>query len=272
MNPHAQDFRPRKRHHPYRGGGSPRHYQSDRRQRRFYSSSRKKAISFDIDGTLVNISKRLALRPGKNEVRSSADWNVVLSGEHYHLDEPIEIARNFVKYCAEQNYKILYVSGRREQTVQDSQEWFQLHDYPDGEFYHRRIGVKSNNFKTSTLWDLNKRYKIVAHFGDRLEDDVIGAVNAKIQPVLVVPNEWVSKAMWEGGLEATLELHPQLYKEGEFKHDKAKRVSQNSRFWSLPYGNVLPEEFLVDFKPENAEEKAETAAKAEKKNELELKQ
>lgn len=255
MSKRAQDFRPRgnfqhSRHHPY-GRGSFNHrqgYNPNRRQYRQYSSGpRRKAISFDIDGTLVDIQKRLALSPGVNGVRKPKDWNIVLSGEHYHLDEPIEIARRFVQYCADQDFQILYISGRREQTLHDSKNWFEAHNYPQGEFYHRKVGVKSHNFKTSTLWNLNKRYNIIAHFGDRLEDDVIGAVNAKIQPVLVVPNEWVSMAMWEGGLKATIELHPELYKEGDFRHDKAHRVSQQSRFWSMSYENAMPRNFTTDF-------------------------
>ena len=92
--------------------------------RNFSSGPRRKAISFDIDGTLVDIQKRLALSPGVNGVRKPKDWNIVLSGEHYHLDEPIEIARRFVQYCAEQDFQILYISGRREQTLQDSRVFF----------------------------------------------------------------------------------------------------------------------------------------------------
>jgi len=250
MKPRGSEFRPRSsyqgsRHHPY---GRGRHNSSRRPQyRRYSSTTRKRAISFDIDGTLVDISKRLALSPGVNGIRKPKDWDVVLSGEHYHLDEPIEIARRFVQNCADQNYHILYVSGRREQTIPDSKAWFEAHGFPQGDFYHRRIGVKGNVFKTSTLWDLNKQYNVIAHFGDRLEDDIIGAVNARIQPVLVVPNKWISMRMWEGGVEATLDLHPELYKEGDFRHDKAYRKTQQSRFWNVSYESAMPKEFTTDF-------------------------
>ena len=117
-------------------------------------------------------------------------------GLSYYLDEPIDIARRFVNYCSEQGLMILYISGRRKVTTEDTrvcflfqqiakiEKWLQKNGYPKGEIYHRRRSFNSTQFKILKLEAKSKHYDILAHFGDRLHDDGLAALQANIQPYL----------------------------------------------------------------------------------------
>ena len=149
-------------------------------------------MSFDLDGTVASIQRRLDLAPGKpdkngNMTRSSTDWNVVLNGVNYHLDAPIPGARRYVNSLTQQGYTIVYLSGRREGTEEHTARWLLEHGFPRGTaIIHRPKGVNSKLFKQHVLVALKRVGTVVAHFGDRPGDDCISAVRANVRPVCVV--------------------------------------------------------------------------------------
>jgi len=203
---------------------------------------KRKAISFDIDGTIVNIEKRMALAPGINGKRTKRDWDIVLSGANYHLDEPIDIARKFVKYCFDQGFQILYISGRRKVTTEDTRKWLEQYDYPNGEIFHRRSSFNSTEFKIHRLQERSRYYDIVAHIGDRLHDDALAATKTNIQPIIVLKNRWVTKELLESGLQGLIKF--QFTHFDSSKDKKALQILRTSKFWSKPY-KLIPQSFCT---------------------------
>ncbi|CEL95753.1 unnamed protein product [Vitrella brassicaformis CCMP3155] len=163
-------------------------------------------VSFDIDGTLANIEKRLALKPVP---RSDADWDVILSGDNYYLDEPIPEARAFLQQLVQLTrhhpadgdppsspITIVYLSGRRAGTEVQTSQWLAAHGFPHGVIFHRPKGVKGGLFKERVLRCLHQppRRHVMAHVGDRPMEDALAAVKTGVRPVLIAPNEWTGKA------------------------------------------------------------------------------
>jgi acid phosphatase class B len=149
-------------------------------------------MSFDLDGTVASIQRRLDLAPGKpdknGEIRRSfQDWDVVLNGANYHLDSPIPGARRYVNSLTQQGYAIVYLSGRREGTEGYTARWLLEHGFPRGAaIIHRPKGTNSKSFKQHVLVALKQHGTVAAHFGDRPGDDCVSAVRAGVRPVCVV--------------------------------------------------------------------------------------
>lgn len=212
------------------------------------------AISFDIDGTLVDINARLDLAPGVDGVRSYKDWDIVLDGQHYHLDVAIKIARDFVNHLAKTtNHQLVYLSGRRAPTVHQTKEWFLENGFPDGIFIHRPKGVKSFKFKQQELRLLGEKFRVLAHFGDRIDDDCIGSKRARVQPILLPPNLWITEEERIGGIEKIVSLHSNLSETD--KQQKAIEELKNSTYWRMDYSSIIPANFVTDYKEnKNGEE------------------
>eukprot|EP00392_Amoebophrya_sp_AT5.2_P011449 g11526.t1 len=51
----------------------------------------------DVDGTVADISRRIAFAEGKGKKGSSNYWETLLDGQHYHMDEPIVWCRDFLR-------------------------------------------------------------------------------------------------------------------------------------------------------------------------------
>ena len=148
-------------------------------------------VSVDMDGTVADISKRreYALRFGAD---GSVDFfSVLLNGQHYHMDEPILAAREFLlRYASDMKGSIVYLSGRRQGTELQSKKWLDDHGFPPGEIVHRRTGHRSLQFKIDWLHKFCQRGWVDAHIGDRLEDDGGAARSAGVRFVHIVDNVW----------------------------------------------------------------------------------
>ncbi|CAD7938335.1 unnamed protein product [Amoebophrya sp. A25] len=106
--------------------------------------------------------------------------------------------------------KIIYVSGRRAGTEEQTREWLEAHGFPLAEIRHRPQGIGSWRWKKETLIELRKNSKlgkIVAHLGDR-EDDVTAAQAAGVRGVYVEPNLWLTKReAEENGVADLITVH-----------------------------------------------------------------
>ena len=148
-------------------------------------------ITVDIDGTVADISKRFeyALQFGPDG--SVQFYEALLDGTHYHMDSPIEAAREYLKkYKDEVKGDIVYLSGRREGTESESRAWLESHGFPRGKIIHRRVGSRSLEFKLYWLRHFKASKWIDGHFGDRMKDDAAAARFAGIRFVHIVDHVW----------------------------------------------------------------------------------
>ena len=133
------------------------------------STSSKRVISVDIDGTIANISARIDKAASFAKEGTPQYWDMALSGDLYHMDLPIVES---IPLLNSYRGDIVYLSGRRSGTEPQTKLWLEQHGFPAGKVIHRRRGIDSKSFKTEHLRSLRDHYKKVeGHFGDRLEDD-----------------------------------------------------------------------------------------------------
>ena len=145
----------------------------------------------DLDGTVANISKRFeyALQFGPDG--SVQFYEALLDGAQYHLDTPVEAAREYLwKYTEEIKGDIVYLSGRREGTESESRAWLEKHGFPRGQIIHRRMGNRSLDFKLYWLRRFKGSRWIDGHYGDRMQDDAAAARFAGIRFVHIVDHVW----------------------------------------------------------------------------------
>ena len=148
-------------------------------------------ISVDIDGTVADISKRFEYASQFGPDGSVQFYEALLDGAQYHLDTPIEAAREYLrKYKEEIKGEIVYLSGRREGTESESRAWLENHGFPRGRIIHRRIGNRSLDFKLYWLRHFKANKWIDGHFGDRMQDDAAAARFAGIRFVHIVNHVW----------------------------------------------------------------------------------
>jgi FMN phosphatase YigB (HAD superfamily) len=139
---------------------------------RILGKRKMSTISVDIDGTIADISARIATAEQTAKPGTALYWDTLLDGELYHLDRPIEEARKFlVRWTLEAKGEIVYLSGRRKGTQLSTRRWLEKHAFPTGRIIHRVKGSDSRYFKTCQLRELAVVANLEAHFGDRLEDD-----------------------------------------------------------------------------------------------------
>ena len=171
---------------------NPSYSSADCLSRATVYKARKQMVSVDMDGTIADISRRriLALESGPD--KSHEFYNALLDGSRYHMDEPIIASRDFLHaYVAQTGGEIVYLSGRRQGTEHNSEEWLRAHNFPSGRILHRALGQRSLNFKLNWLRQLMKEGAwIDAHFGDRIEDDGGAAKAAGIRFVYIENNIW----------------------------------------------------------------------------------
>ena len=152
------------------------------------ATTKPRAISIDIDGTIANVTARRQYSQSKHTYGSGPFWNLFLSGTLYPMDQPIEQARNFLQRYATCG-QIIYLSGRPNTTINETKEWLQKNNLPDGVVLLRPYG-DTQTFKTEQLRQLKESYNLEAHIGDT-DDDRISAGGAGVPFVLVKENEWI---------------------------------------------------------------------------------
>jgi acid phosphatase class B len=157
-------------------------------------------LSVDIDGTIANISARLKMAEELEPTKNSKFWDLFLSADHYHLDQPIAAARDFLNQFVRENpeFQIVYLSGRRKDTTVETEKWLSDHGFPNGEVLLRPSG-NTKWFKQRELKRMKKNHPILAHIGDS-DDDENAAIGAGVKSVRVPENGWntadVLKAIW----------------------------------------------------------------------------
>lgn len=155
-------------------------------------SGTRRVLSVDIDGTIADVTKRknYALQFGPDA--SHVFYEVFLDGKHYHMDDPVIPSREFLNaYLTNVGGHIVYLSGRREGTEGQTQQWLTAHEFPQGQIIHRRKGFRSAKFKSYWIHEFKRKgLQVDAHIGDRLEDDGGAARECRVPFVHIVDHIW----------------------------------------------------------------------------------
>ena len=152
---------------------------------------RGRLITVDLDGTVADISKRRQFALGFGEEKSPSFYQALLDPSHFHLDEPIIGARDFLTaYVSQTGGEVRYLSGRRIGTEASSLSWLVSNGFPSGEVIHRKTGIKSLDFKKHCLIKLASEFRIEGHFGDREIDDRLSAESAGIRYFHIANYVW----------------------------------------------------------------------------------
>jgi len=152
------------------------------------AQTRGRAISIDIDGTIANVSARLAYAQNKYPYGSGPFWGIFLSGRLLYMDQPIPGASDFLQrysHCGQ----IIYLSGRSASTLDATRTWLLDHNFPEGQILLRPSG-NTRQFKINQLSRLKNEYQLEAHIGDT-EDDQIPAEIAGVPFVHVETDQWI---------------------------------------------------------------------------------
>eukprot|EP01084_Bolivina_argentea_P098264 176611_1 len=234
----------------------------------YYIDHSKETIIFDIDGTIADIEKRLALSPGTKSdgSRKRSEWNIVLNGNNYKYDRVIPVAWAYLKYIESLNkYNILYLSGRRINSINDTINWlFNINKYPKGYVIHRFKGMSGQDFKQQQLIKLNNKLNIICYFGDRIIDDCICSIKAGIRPILVKPNEWLFRKHIYGGVKSVINdiINEHNYMIEKYKNDGKINIlnqlqnrnipnafidiAKNSQYWDMSYEDIIPMQYATE--------------------------
>ena len=96
--------------------------------------NRKKAVIVDIDGTIADITHRLHFIQDKYTVVDGVIKNQKKDWDSFYGnvlgDEVIIAMRNLLVALHGDGIELIYVSGRREDTFDDTISWFVLNDVP----------------------------------------------------------------------------------------------------------------------------------------------
>jgi FMN phosphatase YigB (HAD superfamily) len=122
----------------------------------------KKAVIFDIDGTLADNSHRLHFLKGKK------NWELFFSGlENDTLIR--ETAELFKELCATKKYDMLLVSGRPNRYKVKTEKWLRLNGIYYQELFLRGDNDKRPDYivKQEMLGEIRKNYSVEFAFDDK---------------------------------------------------------------------------------------------------------
>ncbi|MEL9991843.1 MAG: acid phosphatase [Thermoproteus sp.] len=125
------------------------------------------AISFDIDGVLVDATRRLGACLNGSEV----DWNCFLDCKKLALDAPKSRNIELARLLSERGYVVVIVTGRPEYMRECTEKQLGLYGVPHRGLYMRPVGDRRRDhlYKAEAISALAGRLGLWAHFDDNIE-------------------------------------------------------------------------------------------------------
>ncbi|MEZ0249184.1 MAG: acid phosphatase [Thermoproteus sp.] len=125
------------------------------------------AISFDIDGVLVDATKRLDVCLNGAEV----DWDCFLDCRKLALDAPKSRNIELARLLSSRGYVVVVVTGRPEYMRSCTEEQLKLYGVPHRRLYMRPMGDRRRDhiYKAEVISALAGRLGLWAHFDDNIE-------------------------------------------------------------------------------------------------------
>lgn len=152
------------------------------------------AVIVDIDGTIADQQDRYEYACSKEKENSNAWWDLYLSGL-VQIDKPYLEAKDFLWKLSEMNVSILYVTGRRSDTISVTAQWLKIHNFPQPKFSHPRVelhqrpkGYRSPFWKVKCIEWIKLGYDVVAGYGDS-DGDMEAYGNTGIEAIRIIDGE-----------------------------------------------------------------------------------
>ena len=118
-----------------------------------------------------------------------------MSDDFMRHDTPLKSSAKVLKYLVESGYKIIYLSGRREEVLLDTEIALEKGGFPEGEIVLRKKGLRTEDFKIREMRRLNMEYNIAMSIGDSDSDRYV-AREVAIPFVRVLQNsEWDKRTL-----------------------------------------------------------------------------
>lgn len=155
-----------------------------------YKINLDKVIIVDIDGTLFDTRIRWKKATEIAKPPSPAFWEAFMSDDFIRHDTPLRSSAKVLEFLVKSGYKIIYLSGRRDEVLIDTEIALERGGFPDGEIILRRKGLRTEDFKIREMRRLNMEYNVVMSIGDSDSDKYV-AHEVAIPFVWVLQNsEW----------------------------------------------------------------------------------
>lgn len=127
-----------------------------------------KYVSFDIDGVLIDSTRRLLMCKEDDGV----DWDCFLDCNKLHMDTPKPRNIQFLKALLNRGFKIIIVTGRDEYMRDCTMAQLIKYDVTgiEGLFMRPNYDKRPDAiYKSDTLMALSHRFNILVHFDDNPE-------------------------------------------------------------------------------------------------------
>ena len=155
-----------------------------------YKLNLQKVVIVDIDGTLFDTRIRWRKANEIAKPPSPAFWEAFMSDDFIKHDTPLRSSAKVLNFLVKSGYKIIYLSGRRDEVLLDTEIALEQGGFPEGEIFLRRKGLKTEDFKIREMRRLNMEYNVVMSIGDSDSDEYV-AHEVAIPFVWVLQNsEW----------------------------------------------------------------------------------
>ena len=134
-------------------------------------TQKEKAAVFDIDGTLLNIQKRLEISERESNGNKKLFWQIFLSEKYLDLDTPNERVIKFLQEKWQEDIKVIIVTGRTRNMERYTYYQLSTFNIPWNEAYFRSKGDfrKDYEYKSEIMKKLMQKYEILFIIDDSEE-------------------------------------------------------------------------------------------------------
>ena len=124
--------------------------------------NKKQAVVFDIDGTLVDVSKRLEVCQ-KESKNKKEFWACFLSERYLYLDLPIERTIKLLQKYWSEGVKIIIITGRTKNMEKYTLIQLSAFNIFWNEIYFREVNDfrKDYEYKSEILKKMKEKYEIL---------------------------------------------------------------------------------------------------------------
>ena len=148
----------------------------------------ERAVIVDLDGTIFDSRVRWKKASEKATPPSPAFWEYFMSDDFIKYDTPIKNSAKVLNYIKECGFKIIYLSGRRDEVKLDTEIAIEKYGFPEGEIILRKKGLKTEDFKIRELRRLKSEYNVAMMIGDSDSDKYV-AMQTQTHFVRVLQND-----------------------------------------------------------------------------------